>query len=287
MILNKIKLPQHYNYIGVFLSLSCNLSCSYCINHLVGLNKTRRLLNDQDWINGLNRIVSPQSIPISIQGGEPSIHRDFYKIINGINEKTSLDILTNIQFDPSVFIKKISNKRFSRDLPYPAIRVSYHPETMDLKKTIEKVKILHDNGYSIGIFSVDIPKYKKEIFIAKEMCTKNDLIFKTKEFLGMYDGKLYGTYKYPESVFSNTQKECLCKTSELLICPEGFVYRCHHDLYNKINPIGDLLDNNFTIMDEFKPCSYFGKCNPCDVKLKNNRLQEFGHCSVEIKQLLD
>jgi hypothetical protein len=29
-------------------------------------------------------------------------------------------------------------------------------------------------------------------------------------------------------------------------------------------------------------CYNFGDCNPCDVKIKTNRFQEYGHTSVEI-----
>ena len=34
---------------------------------------------------------------------------------------------------------------------------------------------------------------------------------------------------------------------------------------------------------DFRDCNRFGECNPCDVKLKNNRFQQFGTCSVTIK----
>jgi len=283
--MNKIELPEHYNYIAVFLSLGCNLSCSYCINHTVGLNQQRKHLSASEWIDALNRISSKDDLPISLQGGEPTIHPGIYKIINGIDPKKKLDLLTNIQFDPILFMKEVSPERFSRELPYPAIRVSYHPETMDLTETIDKVKILHNNGYSIGVFMVDHPDSKNDFELTKNICAESNIVFKTKEFLGQHDNKSFGTYHYPSSVFAKTFKNCLCKTSELLISPEGDIFRCHHDLYNKILPIGHILDPRFQIEDIFRPCEFYGKCNPCDVKLKNNRHQNFGHCSVEITNI--
>ena len=282
---NKIEIPDHYNYIGVFLSLSCNLSCSYCINHTVGLNQRRKHLSGKQWTEALNRLKSRSDLPISIQGGEPSIHKDFYEIINSVNLETRIDLLTNIQFKTDVFMKKISSNRFDRNLPYPAIRVSYHPETMDLEETITKVKILQENNYSIGLFTVDHPASTEELKVAQQRCLEEGIKFKSKEFLGKLDGKVYGNYHYKDAVFNPTPRTVECKTSELLISPEGFVYRCHHDLYNKKSPIGDILSPNFTIEDNFTTCEYFGKCNPCDVKLKNNRFQDFGHCSVEINEI--
>lgn len=281
--MKSIDLPKHYNYIGIFLSLSCNLSCSYCINHTVGLDQRRKHLKAQEWIDGLNRLNNPSKIPISLQGGEPTIHPGIYEIINGLNYQT--DLLTNLQFDVHKFSDLINTDKFSRDLPYPAIRVSYHPETMDFHHYIKKLSFLHEKGYSIGLFSVDHPKYKDEILYAQKYCKDNGLFFKTKDLLGMYDDKIYGDFKYPGSCFSKELKSCLCKTSELLIAPEGSVFRCHHDLYNKKSPLGHILDPNFSIDDSFRPCDYFGQCNPCDIKIKNNRFQEFGHCSVEIKNI--
>lgn len=283
-MIDEVVLPDSYNYIGVFLTLSCNLSCSYCINHTVGLNQKRKHLSAEEWTKALNKISSKNDLPISLQGGEPTIHKDFYKIINSISKDTRVDLLTNIQFDPYVFMSKVPSSRFERELPYPAIRVSYHPETMDLNETVNKVKILQENGYSIGIFSVDHPSSKEQVAQAREICEKNGIIFKIKEFLGEHEGHHYGKYHYPDGVFKNDDQlqTVKCKTSELLISPEGYVFRCHHDLYNKKSPIGDILSDRFQVKDEFSICEYFGKCNPCDVKLKNNRFQKFGHCSVEV-----
>ncbi len=285
--MNKIDLPEHYNYIAAFLSLSCNLSCSYCINHISGLNTKRKHLTAKEWAQGLNRISTKNDLPISLQGGEPSIHPGFYEIINTINKKTRIDVLTNLQFDPHKFMSNISSDRFDRELPYPAIRVSYHPETMVLNDLIKKAKILHDNGYSIGIFSVDHPDSKQDIEKCSDLCKKNGLIFKTKELLDIHNDKIHGSYFYEDSCFSKTLKKCQCKTSELLLSPEGDIYRCHHDLYNKILPTGHILDKEFKVKDIFRECKFYGNCNPCDVKLKNNRFQEFGHCSVQIKDIED
>jgi hypothetical protein len=60
------------------------------------------------------------------------------------------------------------------------------------------------------------------------------------------------------------------------------VHRCHSDLYEGRQAIGHILDPGFEIDNKFRPCSVFGHCNPCDIKVKTNRFQIFGHTSVEV-----
>lgn len=282
-MLDPVHLPQHYNYIGVFLSLSCNLTCSYCINHTVGLDQKRKHLNGKEWVEAINRIYPKDDTSVSLQGGEPSVHKDFFFILENIRKDLNIDLLTNIQFDPHEFIRKISPDRFNHNLPYPSIRVSYHPETMDLGPTLEKVMILKSAGFPIGLYTIDHPASKAQTQKARKACEEVGVIFKTKELLGKYDGVEYGTYKYENASFAKELKTVQCRTSELLLSPEGDVYRCHHDLYNKKSAIGHILDPSYAIEDIYRECTYYGKCNPCDVKLKNNRHQNFGHCSVDIK----
>ena len=107
--------------------------------------------------------------------------------------------------------------------------------------------------------------------------------FRFKEFLGTHEGVLYGQYKYPGAVDGGALQSVDCRTSELIIGPSGGVYRCHSDLYEARAPIGHITDAAFTIDEAFRACEVFGRCNPCDVKVKTNRFQKFGHTSVEIK----
>ena len=109
--------------------------------------------------------------------------------------------------------------------------------------------------------------------------------FRTKEFLGEYAGKIYGTYLYSGAVGSQKRVRCLCRTAELIIGPDASVFKCHHDLYNNFLPVGNLLDPHFVIKDVFRECDQLGDCNPCDLKIKTNRFQIGGYTSVEIKNM--
>lgn len=279
-----IVIPESYNYIAAFLTFSCNLRCSFCINdfEMKARNKKRSFLSGEDWVRGLNRIVSRPDLPITLQGGEPTLHKNFADIVNSINSRLNIDVLTNLR-DEKIFIDNIDPRRLKRNAPYASIRVSYHPEQMNLDDIVTKVLRMKNSGFSIGIWGVMHPSQKKKIKAAQKICQDKGIDFRTKEFLGEYDSKLYGQYRYSEAVSKKYRKRVFCKTTELIIGPTGHVYRCTADVYENRQPIGHILDTSFQIEDKFRDCDFFGHCNPCDIKIKTNRFQEFGHSSVEIK----
>jgi hypothetical protein len=154
---------------------------------------------------------------------------------------------------------------------------------MDLDQTIKKTLRMLDAGFSIGIWGVLHPKYEKTILETQDKCRKLGIDFRIKEFLGEYNGKLYGTYKYPGACDRKFRKNVQCRASEFIIDSKGNIFRCHADLYAGVKSIGHILSSDFEIENKFKDCSNFGHCNPCDIKVKTNRFQHFGHTSVEIK----
>lgn len=279
-----INIPLTYNYIGVFLTFACNLACSYCINYFETNLIKRKIISGEDWVRLLNRINSRPDLPVTLQGGEPTLHPDFIYIVNNLKPQLHIDVLTNLMYDIDRFMQSVDPQRIKRSSPYASIRVSYHPETMKLNETVEKVLKLLDKGYSVGIWSVLHPYYKEHILKAQAECQAKGIDFRTKEFLGEYKNILYGTYKYEGSCSKKAlNKKALCKTTEFLIDSQSDIFRCHHDLYSGVDSIGSLYDGDFQIQDIFRPCDYFGFCNPCDVKVKTNRFQKFGHTSVDIK----
>lgn len=283
MKLKELYIPERYNYIACFLTLDCNLKCDYCINSHHGIKNHKSFpFTGQEWVSALNRLVSRSDLPVTLQGGEPSLHPDFIWIIKNIKKELKIDILTNLFFDIDRFIKEINPSRLYRDAPYPSIRVSYHPYFMELEDLVTKVLKMQNAGFSIGIYGILHPNLESEIARAKDKCSSSGIDFRVKEFLGKFDGKLYGKYFYPEAVSGNIKKKCSCRNSELIIGPDASIFKCHHDLYRSRHNVGNLLSQDFEIQDIFRDCCDFGNCNPCDIKIKTNRFQKFGHTSVEI-----
>jgi len=286
-----MKIPKKYKYITTFLTLRCNLSCGFCLNDMD--KKTRnsfKELSGKEWVEALNRIESRPEVPITFGGGEPMLHKDFIYILNNLKPSLNIDILTNLSYERGIerLLKEVNPNRVKRDSPYASIRVSYHPEQMgNGEKLVENVKKLQDAGFSVGIWSVLYPS-KEQLSSIVQMqfrCKDNGIDFRLKEYTGEYKGELYGNYsKYPESV-SKKSKSCLCKTSELLIGPNGDVYKCHRDLYEQEFSIGNITDPDFKVEDKYRKCNKYGNCHYCDTKTKTNYKQKLGHASVEIKNV--
>jgi len=250
----------------------------------------------------LNRIESRPEVPITFGGGEPLIHKDFTYIINNLKPELNIDILTNLTYKKGIekLLEDVNPDRIKRNSPYASIRVSYHPEQMsDGRELVKNVKKLKDAGFSIGIWSVLYPS-PEDLAAINQMqfiCRDSGIDFRLKDFTGKYEGKddnensfsiTYGNYsKYSDSVFQEKTKNCLCKTTELLIGPDGGAYRCHRDLYAEQFSIGKINNPDFQVKDIFRPCGKYGQCHPCDVKVKTNYKQEIGHTSVEIEDIFD
>ncbi|HPG29840.1 MAG TPA: radical SAM protein [bacterium] len=279
---NKIIIPDNVNYIGAFLTFSCNMNCDYCINRFNSAPKSK-YLTGKEFVGGLNRIVSRPDLPVSLQGGEPSLHPDFYYIINNIKPELKIDILTNLSFDVKEFSKKIKPEKLSRSAPYAPVRISYHPDHSNPAELIDKIIFLQKNGFKTGIYGINLPVYETQNLEFKKKCEDLNIDFRFKEFLGYYNGKLYGLYKYPDAVTGKKNIRVSCKPSELLINPAGDIYKCHYHLYSNSSKSGNILDENYTGDFNEHICGDYGLCNPCDIKIKTNRRQVFGHTSVEIK----
>ena len=244
--------------------------------------RARRELEVDEWVKALNRINARPDLPITLQGGEPTFYPGFYDVVEIVDKP--MDLLTNLQFDIEEFTARVKPNKFKREAPYASIRVSYHPETMSIYQTINDVILLLSMGYQVGIWMVDHPRYENIKEAMAFACIQAGIDFRTKEFLGVYEGKLYGRYKYPDAVGADEWKKVMCKPSELLVAPDGDVHRCHSDLYEGRNAYGNILDEGVKALSKYKECSLYGNCNPCDIKLKTNRFQQFGHCSVKVKE---
>ncbi len=265
MTLPQLKLPDTLNYVGVFLTLECNLNCNYCINDPqqsgqreslfpIKAKSLRKSLTPDEWVLALNRIPYREDLPITLQGGEPMLYWSG-KGLGMILSETShyFDLLTNFALKPETFVNNLNGQqeKLQRDAPYPSIRVSYHADEMNrvwrgqgFAELVNRCKALADYGFrvsavkaesDVGIYMVEHPQ--NQLTPEMESAYAGCVPFESKEFLGVHEDKLYGHYLYPFStdliarnIHPNTLS-CECKTTELLLDPLGFVWGCHFYLY--------------------------------------------------------
>lgn len=264
-MLPTLNLPDSLNYIGLFLTLECNLNCSYCINDPeqsgrrnvlfpIESKSLRKALTPEQWVLALGRIPFRQDLPITLQGGEPMLYWGG-KGLGLIMSETPhyFDLLTNFALKPEVFARNLLGQqaKLKRDAPYPSIRVSYHADEMNrtwdgrgFGELVDRCAALREHGFrvspvkaesDVGIYMVAHPENR--VTPEMEAIYSNRVPFETKEFLGVHDDVLYGNYLYPFSIDLIARGihvhtlRCECRTTELLIDPLGFIWGCHFYLY--------------------------------------------------------
>ena len=279
--MNKIIIPCQYNYIEAYLTFACTYKCHYCINNYAGA-PMYTIMKADEWIRGLNRIETRPDLPVTLGGGEPTCHPSFYTIVKNIKKDIPLDLLTNGTFDIREFMREIPPDRFKRDAKYASIRFSYHPGYTDTNILLAKVCRMQQEGYSVGIWAVNHPLAKRAIAKVKRIADDIGLDFRIKEFLGVHNKRLYGSYRYKYAI-DGKSKDGICRPSEMLIAPNGDVHRCHYWLYANSDAYANIGDKDVSLLDIHAECSKVGLCNLCDIKSKFNRYQEKGHCSVDIQ----
>jgi MoaA/NifB/PqqE/SkfB family radical SAM enzyme len=281
----RITLPDTFNYIGAFLTFACPYACNYCINrYKLERPEASGTISALDWLLFFERFDT-KNIPVTLQGGEPGCHPDFIMLVDALLDMHQVDILSNLTFDLKKFASRINPSRINREAPYAPIRASYHPSQFPLSVIVEKLLFLMKEGFRVGLYAVTHPDNDVAIAHAQTVCDDLGIDFRTKPFLGWHNGVLHGTYAYPDACTGSQSLSCECASSELLIAPDGWIYPCHHHLYNQVAPTGHIAHSSVKISDHYHPCDAYGRCNPCDIKVKNNRFQRFGHTSMKIRLL--
>ena len=272
-----------FNYIACFLTFACPYDCWFCINRESRL-EPRKMLAAEKWIAFINSLET--DVPITLQGGEPTMHPGFYDIVNRTSQP--IDLLTNLSFDADTFIANVSPKRFYRHAPFAPIRVSFYDHRVDFSEFVAKCRRLIDAGFDLFVYSLDFPDSPPERAAnLKRRFAEYGIEHRMKPFLGTYNGKLHPPdgYLFAEGVSRKAAKRCQCRTTEILVAPDGSMFRCHADLYENVGAVAHSDDPAEALQCKYRPCDRFGQCNPCDLKVKNNRQEQFGHCAVSIKDI--
>ena len=284
-----IKIPDDYDYAGIYLTDACHLACPYCITKHWGAGFGKQKLgklSPEEWTAGINRLELPNGIPVTLQGGDPFLYKGIKHILENIRHKA--DVLTalppHINRDYFLGFKTLDwNKR---DAPYPRIRVSYHKGQNNFDELVRRVSEFNDL-VSIGIYYLDHPGYEDgEIEKMKAHAKAAGVELRSKEFLGEYEGKTRGQFLYKGAADGVRKSfQVKCRNTVVPIAPDGAIYRCHSDLYfnRKETALGNILGDSVVFPSEGLACDNYGLCSECDVKIKTNHMQIFGYTSVKIE----
>jgi SAM-dependent methyltransferase len=280
-----VKVPTHLlmdsSYWSAFITFKCTSNCWYCIQRVCKdafietRSRTEKAkLTGEQWVEYYNSLQKWNSQRLGIIGGEPTIHPDFFEIVNGI--KGYYKTVTTNLHTPEIakFGDMIEDKDNLR------INCSYHPELMSVDDFANKIHMLRDQGFTLDqIAMVDTPmvdfrKYHTE-FLGR------GLAITPQTFLGVLNGSLYPEPEstvitdhgetginnyglYNQGFGMRNKEDVVCSSGRFLIAPDGGIHRCHYHLYSGRDPQGSVLTKEFPIDQDYRLCKDFGFCNPCD-----------------------
>lgn len=272
-------------YWAAFLTLTCNGNCQYCIQKVSPIEFKEALplyaqgeLPPKEWVEFYNSLQRNKQQRLSIIGGEPTNHYGFFEIVNGIEGyyKTITTNLASSAFnDVDQFASKILDKNSVR------INTSFHPHLLPAKEFADRIHKLRWHGFFVDqIAMVDHPmnnfkRYYYEFLqygihlqpqtylgrLASGELVPNDYGATTHHTDTLIDN--YG--KYAEACGTQAKNNRYCMTTRFMAGPDGQLFKCHYHLYSRMNPLGNILDDELPeLKHDFEECSDFGWCNPCD-----------------------
>jgi MoaA/NifB/PqqE/SkfB family radical SAM enzyme len=280
------------SYWAVFLTLACNFKCPFCIQAVSGPIPHYDTIKGNAWVKALNSIEGRTKKrffrrnkvkKLALIGGEPTLHPDFFEIINGLDSKWSLTVTTNLGTklfnDIGLFAKKVKRRKRIR------IHPSFHNGSIDIKEFISKVKDLQKTGLTVNrTFVVCYPPDETNLFKEyQDIFRKNGLFLERQRFNGFLDGILYpfkgdeSGYEFKDNIkdYAKYKQACglsfkdkiYCKMNKVLFAPDGSIYNCHYKVYSKSSDrYGNIFSENADVQlpSDFFLCNDYGFCNPCD-----------------------
>jgi len=233
-------------WMRVYPTFECNLKCKYCVNDFcpdMDKKLTYELLPAKPWIKIINRTKRN----VIFTGGEPFLHPEFMKIINGIDQSIAIKIYTNFTFDPEQFIREVN-----RPVKFYG---SYHPCSGDPKKFLTCINKLRKAGKFSG--TIHAISWDKQADFLKEMV----LLFKSHGWDLWLDEDQYELF---ESASQKFRKKANCKQNIILVAPDGTRYQCVSKMVRRVDARENLLNEPLKGTWVSCLCSDYGYCAPCD-----------------------
>ena len=271
----KISEIKRRYYVAYFIDLRCNYRCSYCSQDDINRREYDKTSVDRV-IHYLKSEVKPRETDLTIIGGEPTLSADFSYVVESLCNDFFITITTNLSTrffkDFEGFIKWAKKVKIRWN-------VSYHPEFMDIKIFIERVKKIQEaridmdqvSAVKLDLLSLDDRKKLENADIGFTYQTRTGIDDESGElFPKKSDHPDFNYVRYQEMCGKQIKETRKCRTVDYdgharhLISSDGTIYNCHHLLYIQKDPIGHI-DNGWpkNILDPIV-CSEYGHCNPTD-----------------------
>jgi len=262
---------------------TCNYNCPYCPRSGGNREPGPRKGNARPagaWAEAWRRIhASYGRCRIYITGGEPTLFPGF----NGL--LVELGRFHSVVFDTNLSWARGELDRFCAEVPPSAVSVnlSFHPDTAGAGEFIEKALLLRSRGYGAACRVVAYPPLLPALAGYADLFAKAGLSLGVTPFRGPCGGKQYprsyteeekalivslnekahpgggrhaGILKrilYPRMIPLKGQA---CRSGQVYCCVEhdGAAYRCMQYAHRALEPLGNILDDNFRLAAAPSPC---------------------------------
>lgn len=159
-----------FPFVDIYLTRRCNLQCSYC-----GVYKEKKdEMTGEDWIE-IFKWLKGKSRTISIFGGEPTMHKDFEQIVEGLN-----DLHMNYAICSNCSLPLKTLNRFA-EIPVTTFGGSIDslkdnfPDSWSRTKSLHALRILpifQENGSNIILNFMACKTNWQELPVITEYCRK-------------------------------------------------------------------------------------------------------------------
>lgn len=280
-----IRLPIQYflgnAYWSAFLTFNCNGNCGYCIQHICKdeFRQARSAyeenkLSGEEWIAFYNNLQRWRGNTLGIIGGEPTLHKDFFDIVNGVTGYYKT-VTTNMA-TPEIL--KFGDK--IEDTANIRINTSYHPHLLSVDEFSSRVHLLRSQGFyveQVAVVDTPMTDYRR---VHTELLGRG-IASNPQTFMGILNGEMFpqpdsdiakdhgetGIRDWPvfkEGFSCKEKNQVVCSSGRFLVAPDGGIYRCHYQLYSKTDAQGDVRTGEFPEEQDYRLCGDYGFCNPCD-----------------------
>jgi len=229
----------------IYPTLVCNLNCPYCVNKFHGSIHKFDTLPGEEWV----KIINKEQRDVILTGGEPTLHKDFLKIINGINPGINIKLYTNFNW-PDEFLKKYI-KEIKKPMTFYA---SYHTSSGNPEKFFHVFDKLRASGKFKGSVHTVCPELGEARRLKRLFAKKGIKLAIDDDQYHMFDG-----------CSKKFKKKVNCAKKVFLIAPDGTRFRCVSYMLRNKQPLEDLKVSRLSNPLFSDTCYEYGYCSPCDL----------------------
>lgn len=253
---------------------ACNVACPYCF----GVAPPRMMLDRPsmarvtaaEWARAWNGI--PGELVIDITGGEPGLFPPLIDVIKGLELEKRCAITTNGTLDV---------QRLSDNVPPSKcilVTMSYHPSSRrNFEQFLNRALLLKHRGFNVAVNYVAHPGQMWLVPTLAGVFSERGIPFHVDPFwqgpepfyaYAETENAFLRAYVSPDraSVYEKASGRYLCSAGSdyFVVIPNGEAYTCLSKGRDLQNPLGNILNEGFALLDRPIVCETKA-CLNCDV----------------------